>query len=419
MSGQKNKMMSFKIAFVLINLVFVISVITVSLNFDGIFRFFQERHVDNVIEEIDTILEDEEYEVLLGKFVIDNDVELIVTENETLVYSSNGLGEVMYADTLYTHGYVYKSIYESGDYLIWLVVYETSVVNYSNFILLSLFMLMILYIIVITLTLYVFFKKVSLPLLQLSHLINKAKTCEEFSKDEDLDAIAYELITVFNEINFTLLSSRKQYDDISKLYDSQKSYITEQNNHLKTTLHDIKNPLSAIRNSCYLLLQSHEFSEKSELMLKNIEKSSDITHDYIVNTLNTVIENMSDIYMVEVAINVKDVIEANFEVSNLYVLNKDLKVVIEGDENFVISNSLKFNQIVSNVIYNAVKYSKDASEIKVELHEDRFTITNTIDRSVSGGQGFGLERVKLICDELDMEIDSKTNNDNYVVTIIY
>ncbi|MFV0498834.1 MAG: histidine kinase dimerization/phospho-acceptor domain-containing protein, partial [Bacilli bacterium] len=262
-----------------------------------------------------------------------------------------------------------------------------------------------------------FFKIVSKPLLQLSELILNIKDNKRTFNDENLDDIAKTLVRIYNDMNFSLRSSKKDYSILENKYASNRNYVKEQNEHLKTVLHDIKSPLAAIRTSSYILSEASNLDDSQVQLASQIEASSNKAHDYIVDTLKLVIGNIYDIYEKKERVDVLATVEDIYTLHEIDVINNKNQIKYLGSEKNIDTNILKFNHLLSNIVYNSIKYSQFGSEIVVELGKDCLQITNDIATDCVEGNGYGLTRVLEIAKELELKVTTNDSDNKFVVKI--
>lgn len=418
MFGQKKNKPSFKVLFIAFNITLFIVILLISFNVNEISRYVQKNEIDNILAELNEGLDINETDVF-ETLVYDNEMELIIIDSDTLVYTSNGFADISYADKVYERGFVYKAIYDYDEYTVWVAIYKTSVFSTINLVIAIFLGILAIAFLVSSIFISRFFSNVTRPLLQLSNLILDMKKNKEIINNKDLDDIAQELLLIYTSSNFDLINTKKDYQNLQNIYDSQRHYIVEQNEHLKTVLHDIKNPLASIRTSSFLLSESSSLSSEDKKVAQSIENASERVHDYIVETLRLVIENIFDIYDSVEDVNVSSTIEELYEANTLYLSNKNVSIGYNTSSVNVHTNILKFNHLITNIVYNSIKYVKPSTIIDVEVTENYFKVKNQISDEIIHGQGFGLNRVNTIADELGFSLDIEEKNNAYSITVYF
>ncbi len=418
MFGQKRNKLSFKFLFIIFNITLFISILLISFNINEISRYVQKNEIDEILDEINEGLESKNIDTF-ETLAFDNEMELIIVDSDTLVYTSNGFADITYADKVYERGFVYKAIYDYDNYTVWVAIYKTSVFSTINIVIAIFLVILAVAFLVSSLFISRFFSNVTRPLLQLSNLIVDMKKNKDIIDNKDLDSIAQELLLIYTSSNFDLINTKKDYQNLQEIYDTQRHYIVEQNEHLKTVLHDIKNPLASIRTSSFLLSESNYLNEEDKEVAVSIENASERVHDYIVETLKLVIENIFDIYDSVEEVNVANCIEELYEANSMYLNNKDVSVNYDSNPVILNTNILKFNHLVTNIIYNSIKYAKSSTTINVEVLDNCFKIKNKISDDIVHGQGFGLNRIKTISDELGFSLDMEEVDNYYCISVFF
>lgn len=155
------------------------------------------------------------------------------------------------------------------------------------------------------------------------------------------------------------------------------------NQMLGTAAHDLRNPLTLIQNYAMFLIDDHQeeeiFNKEQYQLIKKIKESS----EYMVR----IIEDMIDMSALESgSINLQleehdiaDIVKRTAELNSLSAKKKDIKITLELPESPVIKeiDFHKFQQVLDNLISNAVKYSNADTEVRVgikELNQDSVQI---------------------------------------------
>lgn len=177
----------------------------------------------------------------------------------------------------------------------------------------------------------------------------------------------------------------KYVDTVKELEEKNKTLLSV--NQLKTDLldsisHEIRTPLTKIL-SYSELLNDPRVLENGELrdtfatsMKKNINSIKNMFNDII--TLSR-LEHHQHIYH-KIPVNLYEMISETWAIYDLDVKNKNLNIEIEINKNDVIYvDGETFSTVISNIISNAIKYSKENGKIIVTSSYDNtdYTITCT------------------------------------------
>jgi len=192
---------------------------------------------------------------------------------------------------------------------------------------------------------------------------------------------------------------------------------------LKDTLHELNIPLSVIKAN----LQMLNLDEKNDKKLKRLQRigTACIDLDRLYNDMDYYIKREVR-YDLKESFDVKEIVAQEVE----KVLAQGLLVNIKSSVASLHVNADKhgFAKIMSNLLDNAIKYTKDEKNIEIELKNGKLTISDNgigmdegevfkvFDRyyqsdSKKKGAGIGLSIVKAYCDEekIFINIFSKKN----------
>ncbi len=206
-----------------------------------------------------------------------------------------------------------------------------------------------------------------------------------------------------------------------------KEVISRQDRFLKNSIHEVFTPISIIFANIDLL----KLQGKSDGHLEKIEASA--------KTIKNIYDDLSYLVKKDIQtfttkkINLGEFIAQRIEyfyelaVGNALVFQHN----IQGDFRIEF-NETELQRIVDNTFSNAIKYSKKNTEIRVELLEGIFKVTNTgkaikdlsklferhyREDEARGGFGIGLNIVKDICDKNGVEVSVACEGDE--VTFMY
>ena len=188
--------------------------------------------------------------------------------------------------------------------------------------------------------------------------------------------------------------------------------------------HDLKSPLANISGLSDFFLKSYSKSIDEEgIEIINLIKSSSIKLKEMIDNLliyskSNLIdkENCSEIFIAD--------LEKDF--SNLYTFKDNCNITFKSTLNSICVNTGAFEQILNNLVANAIKYSdNDKIQIEIVITQendfyrftvtdngigiseenqknifDLFTIVNSMDRFGVKGTGIGLATVKRLVEDL-------------------
>ena len=198
---------------------------------------------------------------------------------------------------------------------------------------------------------------------------------------------------------------KNRNDELGVLSKSLDEMTIELNSRIKATenfstdlVHEIRNPLASLKSASEIISDTTD-KEKQEKLLKIM------THD--VSRIDRLITDYSQILKDESAISseqmeeldLKPIIESVVDdFNNIYIEKKNVNIKLNtsGLKNYIIKGiSNRIEQIIANLLDNAVSFSKDGSIVKVDLSEnDKHTIFKVSDQ----GEGFKESDIKKVFD---------------------
>jgi len=192
--------------------------------------------------------------------------------------------------------------------------------------------------------------------------------------------------------------------------------------------HELKTPLNAIINfSKYIKKRVVEWnapqSEKLVELLNGVLQNASDMLENIVQILEASKLNAGQLKYDKKLVHLNQLIKSIEKKYSILIQNSGMKISYSMDEElFVYSDEYRLNQIISNILSNAIKYGKSQIEIKLEsnaeesrviieddglgikMKEKVFELFVQEDDSTmqkkAKGTGVGLYFVKLLCDDL-------------------
>ena len=198
---------------------------------------------------------------------------------------------------------------------------------------------------------------------------------------------------------------KNRNDELGVLSKSLDEMTIELNNRIKATenfstdlVHEIRNPLASLKSASEIISDTTD-REKREKLLKIM------SHD--VSRIDRLITDYSQILKDELAISseqmedldLKPIIDSVVDdFNNIYIEKKSISIKLKtsGSKNYIIKGiSNRVEQIIANLLDNAVSFSKSGSIVTVDLDEnDNYTILKVSDQ----GEGFKESDIKKVFD---------------------
>ncbi|UZR98493.1 chemotaxis protein CheB [Chondrinema litorale] len=182
------------------------------------------------------------------------------------------------------------------------------------------------------------------------------------------------------------ITERKQLEEsLQKAVSELKDSDQKKNEFLAILGHELRNPLSALNGSIEILeMNMPESNQIFEIIKNSIQKMSQLLDDLL--DLNRVSQN-------KIELNLKPISLRKILENIVNTLKKDCeekKQTIELNTTshlYVVGDALRLDQVFSNLITNACKYSPEKGEIKINVEE----IDNEIHVHVQD-TGMGLDK---------------------------
>lgn len=242
-------------------------------------------------------------------------------------------------------------------------------------------------------------------------------------KEIDNSQVIYNAIILILSIScFMFLSSFFIIKQSIEPYKRLNQYLDD---FLKDAMHELKTPIGVARINVDML-QMRLKNDKYILRIKSALKNMTVIYEDLEYYMqqNMVKDEKTDI-------NFSSFLERRIEFFNDLVISKNIKFTknIQNDI-YMIFNELELYRIIDNNISNAIKYSKDGSNIEISLEKENNKIKLIFkdegigikDKSkiferyyrgdkITGGFGIGLSIVKNICvkNKIDIQVESQIN----------
>jgi signal transduction histidine kinase len=169
---------------------------------------------------------------------------------------------------------------------------------------------------------------------------------------------------------------------VNRLLDRVAAYLTEKQDLLANSAHELRTPLAAIRSSVEVALNSDRTrDEYEELLLDVIDRSAAL--ETLVNQLLLISESEADRFKLErEPVRFHDIVARAMEMFRGVAESRELTLSLNRlDESVVPGNGLHLRQVVNNLIDNSIKYTPTGGRIDVNLTAAngtcRFTVRDT------------------------------------------
>lgn len=199
------------------------------------------------------------------------------------------------------------------------------------------------------------------------------------------------------------IDNRKQLEaDLRKSKELAEAATQAKSEFLSMMSHEIRTPLNAIVGLTYLM-QQEEVSDSLAENLKILQFSTNNLHVLINDILDFSKIEAGKVELERVPFDIKQLVSNIKKANQIKAEEKGNKVRLMIDDdvpNVLLGDALRLGQIITNLISNAVKFTKNGS-ITIELSQRRRTTSHvTIDVSVTDtGIGIPLDKQAMIFDK--------------------
>ncbi len=185
------------------------------------------------------------------------------------------------------------------------------------------------------------------------------------------------------------ITERKLAEEALRQSNDQLRELNNQKNEfLGMAAHDLRNPIAVIQNASSVLSRysSENLSEKQREFLKKIYDTSKFMLELLNNLLDISKIESGKLELEITKNNYPDFVRKNIEFNRFFATEKDISIdlVLSDAIPLVDFDKNKIEQVLNNLISNAIKYSHPNTMISVEVQREKdFVVTKVIDQ----GQG--------------------------------
>lgn len=182
---------------------------------------------------------------------------------------------------------------------------------------------------------------------------------------------------------------QERTEEINKLLKQKNSFIYQLG-------HDLKNPLGPLI-SLLPLLKRHEQDPKYLEMLEIIERNTEYMKNLVSKTLTLARLSSSNIDFHFESVNLEDTITDILTRNSIFFQEKNVQIDTDVPKDLEVSvDKLQFDELLTNLLNNAVKYSSDPAKIHVSALKDA---DNVIVSVSDNGIGMTQEQIQFLFDE--------------------
>ena len=174
-----------------------------------------------------------------------------------------------------------------------------------------------------------------------------------------------EMTRLNNELSALQRSLTKKNRELERL-DQRKNQI------LGMVAHDLRNPLGSIVGFAQLLfaLAGDRLDERCRGMIENIQAASEFMLTLVEDLLDFSVIESGQIRLDRERVNLRAILHTEVERSQPFAARKDISIVLTAEPVAFKIDARKIQQVVANLISNAIKYSDEHKTVQVVGRRD-------------------------------------------------
>jgi len=204
--------------------------------------------------------------------------------------------------------------------------------------------------------------------------------------------VALLILAIAIYIYFAYKTKSKLANDLLLAYNKNEQLQKEKDNFLAYTSHEIRTPLSAVLTASEIL-ESSDLNKKQKENLLTLKSSANSILFLVNDILDLAKLEKRKIVLENISFSPNDVIKNGIKILSSKAINNNVKVNFKTHiivPNNIMGDSFRFQQIIINLLDNAIKYSPNGN-VLIELN---LNSQNEIEVSVIDN-GKGIEKTKL------------------------
>ena len=211
----------------------------------------------------------------------------------------------------------------------------------------------------------------------IKNLVSYTKTI----KDKNLKTINIDTLKIRND-ELGLLSN--SLDDMT--LELQKR-ISHAENFSTDLVHEIRNPLASLKSASEILQDTNDIDQRIKLiniLSHDVQRIERLITDYSQMLKDEVALSKEKIKKLDIEPVIKSVVD---DFNNIYKLKRGINISYENDgqEKYLINGiENRIEQIIANLLDNAVSFSKDNAEVKVKVSKlnNHKVVINILDQGL-------------------------------------
>lgn len=220
--------------------------------------------------------------------------------------------------------------------------------------------------------------------------------------------------------------------ELEKLIANNLEVYQKQKRFVENASHELQTPLAVLKSKLDLLLQSEDLTEKQAKLVNSV--SLPLSRMIRLNKNLLILAKIENQQFSEAKnLDVLEPLQENLQLLQDYYLSKNLNVVEDlHSGSMVNANPLLVETLLSNLLTNAIKFSKTGGTIEVYLKDRLLSISNAGEESLlteglferftnvskeSGSSGLGLAIIKEICESYGWKLNYRFENHRHLFSV--
>jgi len=224
----------------------------------------------------------------------------------------------------------------------------------------------------------------------IKNLVNYTKIIKEKSKKKSN-------IEILKKRNDEIGALSKSLDDMTNdLY--KRINIAE--NFSRDLVHEIRNPLASLKSASEIIIETEDKNKREKLvkiLSHDVERVERLITDYSQMLKDEVALSTEQMNEIDLKSIIQSVVE---DFNNIYVEKRGIKIDLKIEETkkgfIILGIENRIEQILANLLDNAISFSKDNQKVTVEVQEKQSD--KIVLRVIDQGQGFKEKKLNKIFD---------------------
>lgn len=337
----------------------------------------REVYINGTIEDI--IPEDSSYYILSNAdLFLDYDIRSNIFSKSKYTAKTNAvnnIGEILLVSEKISNGYLIAitPLAEVNDVL--------GTMNSYYFII---FIVAFLVVIIVSL---IYSRYITRPLVEMSNIAKKISECDfqykyDAKSEDEMGVLGNSLNLISSNLEKSLSELQETNEKLKKEMDIKRIQEEKRKQLIANISHELKTPITIIQGSINGVKSGMYTEDMYEDILEETNKMNELVREMLeISKLEspTFILNKEAFDLVSIFLKEKDKLKAMIKEKNIKICFNDF------DEAIAFGDEKRINQVVTNLLTNAIKYTPDEGEINVSIELD-----NDKDQYIFAIENFGI-----------------------------